>query len=285
MNLHNTSAEIYVPDGLPEDNATTRTTHMGIGAHQDDIELIALHGILECFGKDDQHFMGVTVTDGAGSPRAGSYKSYTDDEMQMVRRLEQKKAASIGEYCAQAFLDYPSSAVKDGGNKDVIHDLKKILSAARPQVVYTHNPADKHDTHVGVAIKVIQAIRELPKDARPERIYGCEAWRDLDWLSDEDKIVFDVGHHENLSAALMGVFDSQISGGKRYDLAATGRMRANATFFASHKTDTSTGLIYGIDLTPLISDVTLDICEYIQSLINRFAEDVSDRIARLTQTG
>ena len=282
MDLHNTGAEIYVPDELPEDIATTRTTHMGIGAHQDDIELIALHGILECFGRADEHFMGVTVTNGAGSPRAGAYASYTDEEMQLVRWLEQKKAAFTGEYCAQAFLDYPSSAVKDGDNKDVIHDLKKILSAARPRVVYTHNPADKHDTHVGVTIKTIQAIRELPRDARPERVYGCEAWRDLDWLSDEDKIVLDVGAHENISAALLGVFDSQISGGKRYDLAAKGRRRANATFYASHETDVSTGLIYGMDLTPLISDDTLDIGEYIQGFISRFAGDVSDRIGRLT---
>lgn len=281
MELHNTSAEIYVPDGLPEDIAATRTTHMGIGAHQDDIELIALHGILECFGKDDEHFMGMTVTNGAGSPRTGAYASYTDEEMQMVRRLEQKKAAFVGEYCAQAFLDYPSSAVKDSDNKDVIHDLKRILNAARPRVVYTHNPADKHDTHVGVTVKVIQAIRELPKDSRPERVYGCEAWRDLDWLSDEDKIVFDVGAHENISAALLGVFDSQISGGKRYDLAAPGRRRANATFYASHETDVSTGLIYGIDLTPLILDKTIGIGDYIQGFINRFAGDVSNRIARL----
>ena len=66
-------------------------------------------------------------------------------------------------------------------------------------------------------------------------------WRDLDWLMDADKVVFDVSAHENLQAALLGVFDSQICGGKRYDLATMGRRRANATYFASHGVDVSTG--------------------------------------------
>jgi len=59
-------------------------------------------------------------------------------------------------------------------------------------------------------------------------------WRDLDWLVDSDKAPFDVSEHENLQAALLGVFDSQIAGGKRYDLASMGRRRANATYFESH---------------------------------------------------
>ena len=146
MELHNPGSEIFVPDGLAADKALARTTHMCIAAHQDDIEIMAYHGILECFGKDDQHFTGVTVTNGAGSPRDGLYARYTDDEMQKVRRLEQKKAAFVGEYSAQVFLDYTSGAVKSSANKDVIEDIKKITSAAKPKVIYTHNPADKHDT-------------------------------------------------------------------------------------------------------------------------------------------
>ncbi len=49
----------------------------------------------------------------------------------------------------------------------------------------------------------------------PQKIYGCEVWRDLDWIVDSDKVVFDVGAHENLAVALTGVFDPQISGGKK----------------------------------------------------------------------
>jgi LmbE family N-acetylglucosaminyl deacetylase len=282
MKFHNPGSEVYVPDGGPADQALARTTHMGIGAHQDDLEIMAYHGILECFGKADRHFTGVTVTNGAGSPRDDLYAKYTDEDMQKIRRVEQRKAAYVGEYAAQVFLDYTSGEVKDKNNPDVIGDLKQLLSAAKPRVIYTHNLADKHDTHVGVALRVIHAVRSLPVAERPEKLYGCEVWRGLDWLNDEDKVFFDVTAHENLAMSLVGVFDSQICGGKRYDLATAGRRRANATYFASHATDVAQSVIFGIDLTPLIHDAKLDLGKYIQGFIDRFAQDVSGRLSRLS---
>jgi LmbE family N-acetylglucosaminyl deacetylase len=282
MELHNPNAQIYVPDGSPVDVALSRTTHLSVGAHQDDLEIMAFHGILECFGKSDRYFTGVTVTNGAGSPRADLYAHYTDEQMQTVRRLEQKKAAFVGEYAAHIFLDYTSSAVKDGANTHVVEDLKKVLAATRPQVIYTHNLADKHDTHVAVALRVIRALRELPADLRPHHLYGCEVWRNLDWLNDKDKVVFDVSAHENLATSLVGIFDSQICGGKRYDLATMGRRRANASYLESHATDVATSVIFGIDLTPLIKNPSLDLKECIGGFINRFAEEVSSRIAKLS---
>jgi hypothetical protein len=184
----------------------------------------------------------------------------------------------LGEYAAQALLDYPSSAIKDGADQGPVEDLLLLLRLAHPEVVYTHNLADKHDTHVGTAVKAIQAIRRLPADERPRRLYGCEVWRDLDWMMDADKIGFDCSSHENLQAALLGVFDSQISGGKRYDLATLGRRRANATYFAAHGTDVATGVVYAMDLTPLIEDASRDIAAYVQEFIDRFAADVRQRI-------
>lgn len=281
MNFHIDTAMIYVPDGSPVDEAVAKTTHMAIGAHQDDLEIMAYHGIVECFGRDDKHFMGVVVTNGSGSPRDDLYAHYTDDEMQRVRRQEQMKAAFVGEYCAQALLDFPSSAVKDARNSAVVDDIRKLLVAAKPKIVYTHNLADKHDTHVAVVLRTIAAIRSLPKDARPEKLYSCEVWRNLDWMVDEDKVAFDVSAHENLAAALLGVFDSQICGGKRYDLAAMGRRRANATFFASHGVDEAQGLIFGIDLTPLIEDDSIDPLAYITGYIDRFAAEVTERLKKM----
>ena len=282
MDLHNPNAEIYVPDGSPVDLALLRTTHLSIGAHQDDLEIMAFHGVLECFGKSDRYFTGVTVTNGAGSPRDDLYAHYTDEQMQTVRRLEQKKAAFVGEYAAHVFLDYSSSAVKDGANADVIEDLKKVLRATRPQVIYTHNLADKHDTHVAVVLRVIRAVRELPAEMRPERLLGCEVWRNLDWLNDQDKVVFDVSAHENLATSLVGIFDSQICGGKRYDIATMGRRRANASYLESHATDVATSVIFGIDLTPLVKDANLNVKDYIAGFINRFAQEVSGRLTKLS---
>ena len=280
MKLNKSAAEIYVFDGLNVEDALKRTTHMAISAHQDDIEIMAYDGILKCFGFDDKWFAGVVVTNGAGSPRDDVYANYTDEQMQKIRRLEQKKAAFVGEYSAQALLDYTSSEVKDAANPDVVDDIKKLIETAKPEVVYTHNLADKHDTHVSVALRIISAIRQMPKEARPKKLYGCEVLRDLDWMNDDDKIVFDVAGHESLAMALLGVFDSQVCGGKRYDLATAGRRRANATYYASHGTDVSTGLNFGMDLTPLIENETLDPKEYVLGFINRFSDEIAQRVGK-----
>jgi LmbE family N-acetylglucosaminyl deacetylase len=275
------TAEIFVPDGLAVEAALARTTHMAIGAHQDDLEIMACDGILKCFGRDDEWFCGVVVTDGSGSPRDGLYRDYSDAEMQVVRRKEQKKAAVVGEYAALALLDYPSSVVKNGVDRSPVKDLELLLKAARPRIVYTHNLADKHDTHVAVALRALEAIRNLPVAERPEHLYGCEVWRDLDWMLDVDKVTFDVSAHENLQAALLGVFDSQICGGKRYDLAAAGRRRANATYYASHDTDIATGMTFAMDLTPLIRDPGKNVQTYVEQFLDRFAQEVRERLIKL----
>jgi len=281
MKFNLDTAEIFVPDGLSAEEALARTTHMAVGAHQDDIEIMAFDGILQCFQRDDKWFCGVVVTNGSGSPRDDLYKDYTDEAMQVVRRKEQKKAALIGEYAAQILLDYPSSAAKDNSNKAPVKDIGLLLKAAQAGVIYTHNLADKHDTHVAVALRVIEAIRDLPAAERPQRLYGCEIWRDLDWMVDVDKVAFDCSAHENLQAALLGIFDSQISGGKRYDLATIGRRRANATYYASHDVDVATGMIFAMDLTPLIKDPAKDIQTYVQEFMDRFAQEIVERLAKL----
>lgn len=275
------TAEVFVPDGVPAVEALTRTTHMAIGAHQDDLEIMAFDGILACFQRDDAWFCGVVVTNGSGSPRDDLYKDYTDEAMRTIRRKEQRKAAVVGEYGAQVLLDYPSAAVKDGTNNQPVEDIALLVRTAKPDVVYTHNLADKHDTHVAVALRVIEALRGLPPEGQPKHLYGCETWRDLDWMVDAEKVTFDCSAHENLQAALLGVFDSQICGGKRYDLATMGRRRANATYYASHSVDVATGMIFAMDLTPLILDPDRDVQAYVQGFIDRFARETMERLTRL----
>ncbi len=282
MKLHMDTAEIFVPDRIPLEEALGRTTHMGISAHQDDIEIMAAKPILECFQQKDKWFTGVVVTDGRGSPRDGLYKDYSDEEMRLVRFKEQRKAALVGEYAAQVMMDYPSKVIKDAAKKEPVDDLALLLKAAKPREVYTHNLADKHDTHVATALRVIAAIRCLPRDDRPEKLYGCEVWRSLDWLLDEDKVGMDLSAHENLQAALLGVYDSQIAGGKRYDLASMGRRRANATYFESHGVDVTTGLAYAMDMSPLMQDDAPDPLSFINGLIQHFVRDVGERIRKVS---
>jgi LmbE family N-acetylglucosaminyl deacetylase len=277
----NKKATVFIPDGEKEDAALKRTDYLAVSAHEDDIEFMAMSPILECFGTHQKWFGAVVMTDGAGSPRSGIYKDVSDEEMVKIRRLEQEKAAFVGEYSFQYILNYPSKVIKDPKERDSIEDLKKIVIAAHPKVIYTHNPADKHDTHIATVLKVIEALRELKPADRPEKLYGCEVWRNLDWMCDEDKIYMDVSTHPNISKALSGVFDSQIQGGKAYDEAADGRRKANATFSASHAVDSYQGLNYAMDLTPLINDPKLDIGLFVGKYIEKFENEVKERLNKL----
>jgi LmbE family N-acetylglucosaminyl deacetylase len=278
MRFHNRAADLFVPDNVPMPDALARTTHLAIAAHQDDIEIMAYHGIAACFGRPDKWFTGVVVTNGAGSPRNGIYGAYTDEQMQHVRLIEQRKAAYVGDYACQVQLGFSSGQVKDPHETAAVEDLCQILRVARAEVVYLHNPGDKHDTHIAVTLRSIAALRELPAEMAPAKVYGCEVWRDLDWLPDEDKQALPVSARSNIAAALVGVFDSQVSGGKRYDLATAGRRLAHATYYASHGTDEESALNFAMDLTPLVRDPNLDVSTYVLAFIDRFRADVEKRL-------
>lgn len=280
MKFTKPDATVFVPDGRPLEDALRRVTHLGIGAHQDDCEIMAFHGIQKCLTSRELWFGAVTCTDGAGSPRAGEYAGFSDEDMAALRRREQEKAAVLGNYGAVVQLNYTSAEVKDVGTGRLRSDLVKVLKAARPEVVYTHNPADKHDTHLAVAFTVLAALRELPPDERPVTVYGCEVWRGLDWMDDADKVPLDVGRREGLSMGLIGVYDSQVEGGKRYDLATAGRRRANAVYFQSHATDEAEQLWFAMDLTPLVRDETLDVARYVLGHIDKFRAAVEDKIRK-----
>lgn len=79
---------------------------------------------------------------------------------------------------------------------------------------------------------------------------------------------------------MLGVYDSQISGGKRYNLAAMGRRRANATFYQSHDVDSATQLSYAMYLTPLIHDDSLEIVGFVSENILAFQNEVVDLLRR-----
>ena len=279
MQLKKPDADIFVPDEIQLVEALGRTTHLCIAAHQDDIEIMAYSGIAECFASDEKWFSGVVVTNGKGSPRSGEYADYTDQRMERLRRQEQRKAAFVGNYSCQLQLAYSSSEVKDPNSTDVIDDLRSILLATKPDIIYIHNPADKHPTHVAVTLRSIEAIRSVTTQIRPSKIFGCEVWRDLDWLPDEYKAALPTSSRPNLAASLIGVFDSQVTGGKRYDLATAGRRVANATYFASHQTDSESGLTFAIDLTELALNPGVSISDFVLNLIDRFREDVDRRIS------
>jgi LmbE family N-acetylglucosaminyl deacetylase len=281
MKFSHPNADVYVPGGaLAPEAALETVTHLCVAAHQDDIEIMAHAGISDCLETPGKAFGGVVVTNGAGSSRIGPYAQFTDEQMQAIRCDEQRKAADIGSYAIQIQLAHPSADVKQAGHAGVAADLTAIFSACSPEVVYLHQPADKHDTHIAVLLRCLTALRALPVERRPKRVLGCEVWRDLDWLVDADKVVLDSGRHPALAADLLKVFDSQISGGKRYDLATIGRRCANATFHTSHASDKVAGITWAVDLTPLVADGALDVGAFIGAHIERLRADVAGRLGR-----
>ncbi len=270
----------FIPDGVPVVEALARTTHLGVGAHPDDLPIMAYHGILSCYDRPHHWFTGVTVTDGAGSPRGGPYAGVDDAEMARLRAAEEVEAARIGKYAAAVLLGHRSAEVKDPSGP-VAGELAEIIAATQPSIIYTHNLADRHDTHVAVAVRTIEALRLVGH--RPDAVYGCEVWRDLDWL--DDRVELDVSGDPQLATSLLGVYRSQIEGGKRYDLAVIGRRRANATFGMAKAVDQSSAVTYAMNLTPLAVSPGLEIADFVDDLLDRFASDVRTRLRRILNPG
>jgi len=200
------------------------------------------------------------------------------EELRNQRRQEQREAAVIGGYAAVVQLGLSSAELKGPFSPLVAGDLAEIFQLATPRVVYTHNPADRHDSHVAVSLAVIRALRAVAPGRRPAQVLGCEVWRDLDWLTGPDRVRLDCGSDETLAAELNAVFRSQIEGGKRYDLAVLGRRRAQATFDESHAADAAEMLTLAMDLTPLIEDGAPSVADYVLGKIDRFRADVAARL-------
>ena len=126
---------LFIPDGLEPEVAWGRVTHLGIGAHPDDLEFMAWNAILKGVYNDKYYFGGVTLTDGGGSSRMGLYAHIDDAQMKALRLKEQKKAAVVGEYSALAALGYTSAQVRRDMRPEVKEDLKRIIKASRPEVI------------------------------------------------------------------------------------------------------------------------------------------------------
>lgn len=271
---------LFVPDHTPRPACLERITHLGVGAHHDDLEFMAFHGIVECLGKAGHWFGGVTCTDGKGSSLNGAFADMKPEELAQKRSEEQLEAARIGGYGAMIQLDHPSALATNPADTTLRDELCEILRATRPGTIYTHNPADKHATHIGVFASLLHALWLLPAEERPARFIGCEVWRDLDWMGDGEKVRMDVSGHEDLARKLNAVFVSQVAGGKRYDLAVMGRRAANATFYEPREGDVSTQILVGMDLSPLLRDDSLDPVEFTRGFIRRFENEVTTALSR-----
>ena len=273
-------AELYVPDSVETAAALKRATVLSVGAHQDDVEFNGFPLIRDAFATGKPCLGAIILTNGAGSSRAGVYASTTDADMQLIRRREQRLAADIGRYAFVAQLQYPSALARNSADTTADTELAALFEATSAETIMTHNLVDRHDTHIATALRTLNAIRLMPAAKRPRRLIGAEGWRGLDWLPDQYKVRLDAGGHDSLSAALMGVFDSQIAGGKRYDVATFGRRRANATYDQSHAVDTSEQITFALDMTPLIQDDTLSVSAFVADILRTYETEVFAALTR-----
>lgn len=273
MKFHSPHADLFIPDNTDATQALTRCTHLSIGTHPDDIELLGMNGIQLCYQQPDKHFVGVVMTSGGGSPRSGEYANVTDDEMIAIRKQEQIDAAKIGHYSAQIQLGYPSSEIKTAAN-NAIADIKAILLATKPHTLYLHNPLDRHDSHRAALEVCINALRELDPAQRPDKIYGVEVWRSLDFLPTESRIALATDIVPEITEPLIKVFKSQVLGGKRYDLAFLGRTLSNATFAESHHVDQASALSNALDLKPLVDNKQLTQSEFAKSILQLLIKSI-----------
>ena len=258
----------------PKNRKEGKVKYLCICAHQDDNEIMAMDGVLKGDYSRKYSFALVVTTDGGGSARTGEFKDYTDEMMKKVRVVEQQEAAEIGRYHSLYMLNYSSKEVKDKNDDRVVSDYIQIIKELKPEVIYTHSVLDKHPTHIGVVLKVIKAVRSLPKEEQPKLFYGCEVWRGLDWISDERKIGFDVSRNEKLQKKILNVFKSQIAGGKSYTKASIGRRYANATYFQSHSVDSYKMVSYGIDMRPLLKNPQLSVKEFALLFVDDLRKEI-----------
>lgn len=275
-------SRLWHPENTSAHESVERVTHLGIGAHADDVEFMALPAIGSCFADLNQWFGCVTCTDGSGSPRVGPYSEYSAEDMVAIRSHEQIEAARMGNYSCCIQLFHPSTVARKPDRRGALaNDLYNVLKATRPKFVYTHNLADFHPTHLGVAVATIEAIRELPEEERPEYVYGCEVWRGLTWLPESFRLAFDIADHADLAIRLASVFQSQIAAGKRYDIALSGRRRPNASFEKSVEVNTATDVVYALDLNPLIHDPLRPIKSFVEEFADAFKKQLLDDLSMI----
>ena len=161
------------------------------------------------------------------------------------------------------------AAYGDGGLAEELAEV--FRENPRPDVLYLHNPFDRHPTHVAACLLAIKAVNMLKDDEKPLKIYGCEVWRDLDWPADSDKVAMNVSGSDELAAKLMACFVSQNSV-KRYDVASAARRAANATFYQSHEGDEASALVYGLDMTELAYGASVE--DFMRRILDDFRKDL-----------
>lgn len=251
--------------------ATGKTIkYLAIAAHKDDVEMMAFDGIVK--GQGQWGFGAAVLTNGGDCPRCAEYAGLSREDMSELRTAEQKRAAEKGAYEALWLAELNSDEVKNPSPQLFATLLDILRENPRLEALYVHNPFDRHPTHVAACKAALKAVEMLDEAQKPKAVYGCEVWRDLDWLPQKYKTAFDVQGYEGFSAELMSCFASQNSA-KRYDVASLARRRVNATYGESHSVNFSDSVIFAVDLKPL-SEGGENLSDFAKKVLSDFSDEI-----------
>lgn len=256
--------------------ALARTTHVGVGAHQDDVEIMAGPMLL----KNKDSWMTVIVTDGAASKSVlnGVATDLTPRQLTDMRQREQREAArETGTPVIQ--LKYPSAAVGghmgEGKREEAAFALGTLFAAMpRTQEVFGHNPIDKHATHLGVLAVQTAALRAA-KPPQLKNVYAMEVWGGLTGIPESQLSMFVVEDGKDLAAinTLVGKYQSQIQGqGRDYAATTTARMVGHGGYVSNpHLSNPPVGMVIGLDITDFAKGESCDMGALAKELLERAA--------------
>ena len=214
--------------------------------------------------------------------RAAVIAAHTDAEMVEVRRDEQRRAAELGGFGAVVQLGHPSGDVKSAdGVTSLADELASILEVS-PSAEPLHAQSGRQARHPSSGDGGDRARGTPTADDACDR-RGSSASRggatSTGWATARS-----CGSTPRRTSALAqqfaAVYESQIDGAKRYDVAIQGRRRANATMHGIRSTDDAEEVIVAIDLTPLLRNDDLDPVEYTLAAIDRLRADVETSLRR-----
>jgi len=257
-----------------------KTTHLAIGAHPDDIAIMAFHGIEECIGNPTNRFTGVIVGDGSCSLRVGTYASNTPKQMADIRQNEQLKEAKLGNYSHLYLLNTQPKEMRFP-HLGLYDHLYKILHDNQPETVYIHSPFCSHEHHLVAMYHSLAALRELP--VKPSRVYGCEVTVGHAMLPDNMLTPLPVRDF-TLARALISAHESQ-SGIRPYAEATIGRWISNSVthsrLLKSDQYIKNPGVSLAVDLTSFVRNSTIPIEAVVEAILDEQNALISDRLKKV----
>lgn len=263
----------WTPAGSNIQSALAKANSIAVVAHADDA-LIMLPDQATAVG-GTSGLIEILVTDGAGSVLPPGCR--TQSELVALREHEEIRVAQRAGFGGVIFLRASSATVRDTGERRVTQSIAAILACTHPEILVTHNPFDRHPTHLAVLARVLDAICRVPRRAWPLRLLGGEVWGGLDFLPAEIVQAHDISAQIETIGELMRLYETQ-NINQHYDLGAVGRYLSHATFHSSHARNEAVAMALTIDMTALLGRPASSLPDFVVRWFDRARNDQLTRL-------